>query len=319
MEGAASSRQKSAAYARIERRWQEGEVVLLDGGVGSELERVGYPSERNIDLLWGTRALYDAPDLTREVHRRYVQSGADVITTNTWRIDGIPEAQARGLIDDGMKWQDAARLAVELAREAIVEFGRGDECAVAFSLFLEPVGPPLVPELAHAAAASEPDLILVETCETIPEDLEFPEYEILLDTGLPLWVSYRWTVNGPPDLSAIGIPPTREGPDADGERLGRAAQRFERLGIAAVLLNCLPRDLVAGTLPMVRRFTTLPLGVYPNIGVWVNPGWGFDETATPEAFVADALRWRDHEGAGIIGGCCGTTAEHIAALSGALR
>jgi S-methylmethionine-dependent homocysteine/selenocysteine methylase len=319
VEAAAGSQKKSAAYAHLERRWLEGGVVLLDGGVGSELERVGYPSDRNIALLWGTRALYDAPDLTREVHRRYVQSGADVITTNTWRIDGIPEAQARGLIDDGMKGQHAARLGVELAREAIVELGRGDECAVAFSLFLEPVGLSLVPELADAAATVEPDLILVETCGTIPEDLEFPEYEILLETGLPLWVSYRWTVNGPPDLSSIGIPPARGGSDADGERLGRAAQRLEHLGVAAVLLNCLPRDLVAGALPMVRRFTTLPLGVYPNLGVWVNPGWGFDETATPEAFVADALRWRDHEGASIIGGCCGTTAEHIAALAGALH
>ena len=49
-------------YERLERRWNQGDVVILDGGIGSELERVGYPSERNIDLLWGTRALYEAPD-----------------------------------------------------------------------------------------------------------------------------------------------------------------------------------------------------------------------------------------------------------------
>ena len=86
----------SAAYESLERRWDRGDVVVLDGGMGSELERVGYPSERNIDLLWGTRALYEAPELTKEVHRRYVRAGADVLTTNTWRIDGIPEAKRRG-------------------------------------------------------------------------------------------------------------------------------------------------------------------------------------------------------------------------------
>ncbi len=178
--------------------------------MGSELERVGYPSERNIDLLWGTRALYEAPELTREVHRRYVRAGADVLTTNTWRIDGIPEGQRRGLIDpDGPSWQEAARLGVALAREAASETGRGEACAVAFSLFLEPVDPAFVPELAEAVAGAEPDLILVETEETIPESLEFPEYAALLATGLPLWVSYRWTAAGPPDLSHIGIGPPR--------------------------------------------------------------------------------------------------------------
>jgi S-methylmethionine-dependent homocysteine/selenocysteine methylase len=309
----------SAAYESLERRWDRGEVVVLDGGMGSELERVGYPSERNIDLLWGTRALYEAPELTREVHRRYVRAGADVLTTNTWRIDGIPEGQRRGLIDpDGPSWQDAARLGVALAREAASEAGRGEGCAVAFSLFLEPVAPAFVPELAEAVAGAEPDLILVETEVTIPESLEFPEYAALLATGLPLWVSYRWTAAGPPDLSHIGIGPPPQAPPGGGGLLGLAAERFERMGVSAVLVNCLPPEFVPGTLPLLRRHTRLPLGVYPNLGTWINPGWEFDDAATPESLLAEARRWQQ-EGASIIGGCCGTTAEHIAALAAGLR
>jgi S-methylmethionine-dependent homocysteine/selenocysteine methylase len=306
-------------YGRLERLLEDGEVVVLDGGIGSELERVGYPSERNIDLLWGTRALYEAPELTKEVHRRYVRSGADVITTNTWRIDGIPRAQALGLIESAPSWQTAPRLGVELAREAAQELNRGHECAVAFSLFLEPVDPVLVPELAEAVAAAEPDLILVETAETIPEDLEFPEYAALLETGLPLWVSYRWTAVGPPDLRHIGIGPPRETPDGAGELFGRAAERFERMGVSAVLVNCLPPECVPGTLPLLRRHTGLPVGVYPNLGTWINPGWQFDETRTPESLLDEARRWRDEEGASIVGGCCGTTADHIALLASGLR
>ena len=309
----------SAPYRALQRRLEAGDVVVLDGGVGSELELVGYPSERNIDLLWGTRALYEAPELTKEVHRRYVRSGADVITTNTWRIDGIPKAQALGLIDSGPSWQEAARLGVELAREAARELGRAEECAIAFSLFLEPIDPTFVPELAEAVANAEPDLILVETAETIPEDLEFPGYAVLLETGLPLWVSYRWTADGPPDLSHIGIGPPRSAPEGGGDLFGRAAERFERLGVSALLVNCLPRECVSRTLPLLRRHTRLPLGVYPNLGKWINPGWEFDETATPESFLGDALRWRTEEGASIIGGCCGTTANHIAVLARGLR
>jgi S-methylmethionine-dependent homocysteine/selenocysteine methylase len=60
----------SPRYERLEQLWRSGHTVLLDGGVGSELERLGFPRERNIGELWGTRALYEAPELTREVHRR---------------------------------------------------------------------------------------------------------------------------------------------------------------------------------------------------------------------------------------------------------
>jgi hypothetical protein len=109
--------------------------------------------------------------------------------------------------------------------------------------------------------------------KTIPVGLEFPEYEILLETGLPLWVSYRWCRDGPCDLREIGIEPARGPLQTDnGELFGRAAQEFERMGISAVLINCFPRELVSGTLPLLRRFTSLPLGIYPNLGSYLDPG-----------------------------------------------
>jgi S-methylmethionine-dependent homocysteine/selenocysteine methylase len=313
--------QKSAPYRRLEGRWQDGEVVVLDGGVGSELEQLGFPSERNIGELWGTRALYDAPELTREVHRRYVEAGADVITTNTWRIDSTPEAEASGLVAGTPGgWREKARLAVALAREAAEELGRDDECAVAFGLWPEQMEAGFVQELAQVILAARPDLILVETVETIPADLRFPDYEILLGTGLPVWVSFRWCHDGPCDVREIGIEPARgELQTAGGDLFGRAARALETIGVSAVLINCLPRARVAGTLPMLRRYTRLPLGVYPNVGRYLDPGWQFDETTSPAAYAADALAWRDEEGAQIIGGCCGVGAEHIAALAEALR
>jgi S-methylmethionine-dependent homocysteine/selenocysteine methylase len=312
---------KSPQYRRLEQLWQEGQVVLLDGGVGSEHEQLGFPGERNIGELWGTRALYEAPELTREVHRRYVRAGADVITTNTWRIDWAPTAEASGLVSGTPGgWQEKVSLAVELAREAAAELDRSDECAVAFSVWPEVADVGFLEELAGLVKAAGPDLILAETMERIPVALEFPEYELLLETGLPLWVSYRWCRDGPCDIHGIGIKPAR-GPlqTEDGELFGRAAQTFERMGISAVLINCLPRDRVVGTLPLLRRFTDLPLGAYPNVGRYLDPGWQFDETAAPEAYAAEALRWRDDEGAVIVGGCCGVGAEHIAALAAALR
>jgi S-methylmethionine-dependent homocysteine/selenocysteine methylase len=306
---------ESAPYRRLESLWEEGRVVVLDGGVGSELEQLGFPSERNIGDLWGTRALYEAPELTKEVHRHYVRTGADVLTTNTWRIDRAAAAEAAGLVAGSPGgWREKARLAVRLAREAAGESGRADECAVAFGFWPEQVEEGFVTELAEVISEAEPDLILVETVETIPADLRFAEYEILLGTGLPVWVSFRWCRDGPCDVRGIGIEPAHGEPQpAGGDLLGQAAGALESLGVSAVLLNCLPRERLPGTLPFLRRHTTLPLGVYPNVGRYLDPGWQFDETTTPDAYAADALSWRA-EGASIIGGCCGVRPQHIAAV-----
>jgi S-methylmethionine-dependent homocysteine/selenocysteine methylase len=306
---------RSAAYRRLESIWSRGGVVVLDGGVGSELQRVGFPRDRNVGELWGTIALLEAPELAKEVHSRYARAGADVITTHTWRIDGLPAAESAGLVSGSEGgWRNTARRAVEIARDAATELHR-PETAVAFSVWPEPLEPAFTQELAEAIVEAGPDLILAETAETIPPGLLFPVFELLLETGLPLWVSYRWTVDGPPDLRHQGIPPYAVRlQEADGGLLVQAAAALEELGVSAVLLNCLPRELIPGMLPLLRTSTKLPLGVYPNVGSYRDPGWSFDDEVTPATYAADARRWRDIEGAQIVGGCCGTTPEHIAAV-----
>ena len=57
----------------------------------------------------------------------------------------------------------------------------------------------------------------------------------------------------------------------------------------------------------------MPLGVYPNLGRYLDPRWKFDEKTGPEDYAEMALQWRD-EGARIVGGCCGVTPEHMAAV-----
>jgi S-methylmethionine-dependent homocysteine/selenocysteine methylase len=297
-------------YRRLESIWCSGGVVVLDGGVGSELQRVGFPRDRNVGELWGTVALLEAPELAKEVHRRYVRTGADVITTHTWRIDGVNA--------DGPTLRTTARRAVEIAREAATELGRPDT-AVAFSVWPEPLEPAFTRGLAEVIVGARPDLVLAETVETIPPDLRFPVFELLLETGLPLWVAFRWTVDGPPDLRHQGIPPYAAALQAaDGDLLVQAAGALEELGVSALLLNCLPRELISGMLPLLRGSTSLPLGVYPNVGTYRDPGWWFDDDVTPDEYAADAVRWREVEGAQIVGGCCGTTPEHIAAVVEAL-
>jgi S-methylmethionine-dependent homocysteine/selenocysteine methylase/SAM-dependent methyltransferase len=276
--------------------------VVLDGGTATELPR---PRGQGVldERLWGTRALIDEPDRVLDVHRRYVETGCDVISTNTW---GLPSA----LLDDGPRlwestrpihWMDIARQGVRLAREAGAP-------VVAFSLngdLDRPGGGETVRLLARAFASEPPDLVLLETLSLVRPSL-FDVVEGLLDTGLPVWLSFRRCRHG-----LCGVYGQHWG-GPEGDAFGRAARRFEELGVAALLVNCIPPDHVDGMVSYLRDFTDLPLGVYPNLGYYTSAGWRFEEGVGGSEYAEMALRWR-REGAQIVGGCCGVGPGHIAA------
>ncbi len=85
------------------------------------------------------------------------------------------------------------------------------------------------------------------------------------------------------------------------------------MGVAAVLVNCLPPGQVAGVGQWLRQFTSLPLGAYPNMGRYLEHEWDWSTCETPEQIVEMARGWAA-EGIQIIGGCCGIGPEHIRLL-----
>jgi S-methylmethionine-dependent homocysteine/selenocysteine methylase/SAM-dependent methyltransferase len=286
-------------YERLLALVADGRCVILDGGVATELQRLrplrGEPGPD--PELWGTWALSRAPDAVREVHERYVAAGCDVISTDTWSILSAPEPEI-------------ARLGVRLAREAAAGAGR----AVAFAISEEVSSPDRARALdavLRALADEQPDLLLLETMTLVREPETFETVEQLVATGLPVWLSFRRCRHG-----VCGVYGQHWGPP-EGDAFGHAARRFEELGVGALLINCLPVEHVPGMLSWLRDFTALPLGVYPNLGHLAGPLWRFDDETGPEEYAALAASWRA-EGAQIVGGCCGTTPEHIEAAARAL-
>ena len=69
------------SYSNIENKFSSNEVVILDGGMGAELEKLGASIDKD---LWSGRCSIDSPEIVHEVHQNFVNSGADVITTNTY-------------------------------------------------------------------------------------------------------------------------------------------------------------------------------------------------------------------------------------------
>jgi S-methylmethionine-dependent homocysteine/selenocysteine methylase/SAM-dependent methyltransferase len=303
-------------YGRLMGLIATDQCVMLDGATGTELIGVSGQRPEVEEHLWGLTALLDSPDDVLAVHRRYVETGCDVISTNTW---GLPTALRRGgveLLDpsEPVHWMDVARRAVRLARTAARNAGREDEVAVAFSINGDvdtPDGRETIRLLARAFEEDRPDLILVETLSLVRSST-YATVEALLDSGLPVWLSFRRCRHG-----VCGVYGEHWG-GPEGDAFGRAARRFEEMGVGALAINCVPPDHVTGMLSWLRDFTDLPLGAYPNLGYLSAAGWRHELSIGGDEYAKLALSWRD-EGAQLIGGCCGVGPEHLAAASAALQ
>jgi S-methylmethionine-dependent homocysteine/selenocysteine methylase len=300
----AATRARGAALAR--RLAGAGGPLILDGATGTELERAGL---RTGLPLWSTHALLEAPEAVLRIHTAYRAVGAEILTANTFRT------QRRTLARAGLGESDArlTRLAVELARLAASPATEDAPPWVAGSLppledCYRPDLVPSEPELAreHGRQAellgeAGVDLILIETMNDLREARAAARAAAA--TGLPFVVSFV-AGSGAALLS--------------GEPLARAAAEAVDLGACAVGVNCLP---IASLAACRRALAGLPVPLLaaPNLGQ-PEPRTGFtrDETSDPRHFPDALAEWLSAPH-GIVGGCCGTTPAHIAALAARVR
>jgi len=304
------------AYGRLEELLDQQRCVMLDGGIATELGRLRpEATPRENEALWGTWALVHQPDAVRDVHRAYLDAGSDVISTNTWGLTGELDRRARAAFSTPVHWMDIARRGLRVGREAIEQAGRTGDAALAFSINGDVDGESrkeMLELLPRVFDEDPPDLVLLETMTLVRNGLTFGAVEALVQSGIPVWVSFRRCRHG-----VCGVFGQHWG-GPEGDEFGRAVHHFEEIGIRALLINCLPPDHVPGMLPWLRDFTDLPLGVYPNLGYYTADGWSFDRTVHGEEFAEMASHWRA-EGAQVVGGCCGTRPEHIAAARERVR
>jgi homocysteine S-methyltransferase len=293
-------------------------AVVLDGGLATELERRGADLR---DPLWSARVLVEDPERIVEVHRAYVEAGADVVISASY------QASFDGLAARGFDLKAAAALlrrSVELAREATDAALRPVVVAASigpYGAFLANgaeytgdygLGAPTVARdalrafhlpRAEALAAADPDLFAIET---IPSLVETEALVQVLDAiGMPAWVSFSC---------------------ADEGHLHDGTSIEEAVGVAssspyvvAVGVNCTPPAAVPSLLARAATVTSTPLVAYPNQGATWDPGakaWTGD--AVPDGFGPLARGLRD-AGARLIGGCCGTGPADIADVASALH
>src|ERR1700750_7872 len=282
------------SYGVLEELLSRQRCVMLDGGIATELGRLQPDATpREDEALWGTWALVHQPDAVRGVHRAYLEAGSDVISTNPWGLTGELARRARAAFSTPVHWMDIARRGLRVGREAIEQAGRTGDAALAFSIHGDRDSESrkeMLELLPRVFDEDPPDLVLLETMTLVRNGLTFGAVEALVESGIPVWVSFRRCRHG-----VCGVfGQQRGGPE--GDEFGRAVHHFEEIGIRALLINCLPPDHVPGMLPWLRDFTDLPLGVYPNLGYYTADGWSFDRTVGGDEDAELAARWRE-EGA----------------------
>lgn len=294
-------------------------LVLLDGGMGRELQRRGAPFRQP---EWSALALSEAPEQVEAVHRAYIEAGAQVITSNSYAVVPFHIGEERFATEG----ESLAARAGQLARQAVA--ASGQPVRVAGSL------PPLFgsyrPDLFEPARVDEllqplirglaphVDLWLAETQSSLAEVRAIAAG--LPDDGKPLWLSFTLK-----DEDVDEIPRLRSG-----EPVAEAAQLAVALGAGALLFNCSQPEVMAAALDTARA-TFAAAGIEIPFGAYANAFPPQPEEATandgldplrpdldPPGYLSFAQDWQAR-GASLIGGCCGIGPEHIAVLNTRLR
>lgn len=279
-------------------------TVLLDGGMGTLLQERGLedgaPGE-----LWNL----ERPDAIREAHRAYAEAGARVLTTNTF---GGTRPRLE-LHDLGDRVEEVNAAAARLAREVADEHG----ALVAGDLgptgeLLEPLGT-MSPAQAQECFAEQlrglvaggVDLVLVETMSDLGEVEAAVAAAREVAPGLPVVVTMSFDTNL---RTMMGVAPAAAvaaaaglGVDAVGANCGRGPGEMEQ--IAAELVAARPEGLL--------------VVAQSNAGLPQLVGDRFEYDASPDDLARHAVALRDL-GVDLVGGCCGSTPAHLAAMSRAL-
>lgn len=273
----------------------DGRTLLLDGALGTELERRGVETS---EPGWTSRAIVNHPELIVQVHGEYIAAGADIITANTFRTNPRAHRKTR------LNAEELTRRAVALAREAIEASGK---TSVLIAGSIAPANDSLPPQHVevddlellreHAQMAqwlddAGVDLILIETMNTVREAF-IALVAARQKTQLPI---------------AVSLVPGSSKHLLSGAALQESVELLAKAGADLVMLNCQSLSIISSVL---REFAAtcagneILWGVYPNASDVVEGEWQLMAHEDHE-FAAFAQIAVDN-GASIVGSCCGTT------------
>jgi methionine synthase / methylenetetrahydrofolate reductase(NADPH) len=279
----------------------DGHVYLFDGAMGTMLYSRGYFINKCYDEL-----NLREPDIIEKIHREYIRAGAEIIETNTYGANRIKLMQF-GLGDE---LEAINRRGAEIARKAA-----GDDVYVAgaigpLGIRLEPYGPTSLAEArdifreqAKALLAGDVDLYVLETFTNLPE-IEEAIRAIREICSLPIVAQMTIGTDG---RTAFGDTPATVG------------QRLDLAGADVIGFNCsVGPDVMLDIVEEVAAVTAKKISCQPNAGLPKDVGGRQIYMASPD-YMAKYAKRLIQKGVKFLGGCCGTTPDHLKMMADAVR
>ncbi|HEY7233330.1 MAG TPA: bifunctional homocysteine S-methyltransferase/methylenetetrahydrofolate reductase [Gemmatimonadaceae bacterium] len=293
---------KSALLARLV---DPDRIVLFDGAMGTMLYQKGVFINQCYDEL-----SVRSPDLVRDIHRLYVKAGSEILETNSFGANRIKLAQ------HGLEAQAAAlnRAAATIAREVADASSHPVLVAGAvgpLGVRLEPYGPTSEEEARavfreQLAALKEggADVFILETFSDLHEIKEAIRAAREVDAATPIVA--QMTIGGDHRTSY-------------GATAEDVARTLDEWGVDVIGLNCsVGPQIILECIERMAAVTRRKLSAQPNAGMPREVGGRSMYMASPE-YMATYARHLIHAGAKVLGGCCGTTPEHIKAICEGIR
>ncbi|MBC2638323.1 MULTISPECIES: methionine synthase [unclassified Rhodococcus (in: high G+C Gram-positive bacteria)] len=295
-------------------------VVIGDGAMGTMLQAADLTLDDFLGLEGCNEILNDTrPDVLKDIHRAYFEAGADAVETNTFGCN-LPNLADYDISD---RIRELAEKGTRLAREVADEMGPGRDGMGRFVLGSMGPGTKL-PTLGHAPFATlrdayaeaamgmidgGADAILVETCQ----DLLQVKAAILGSQRAMETLGSRL-----PIITHVTVETT--GTMLLGSEIGAALTALEPLGIDMIGLNCAtgPAEM-SEHLRHLSKYSSLPVSVMPNAGLPQLGPNGAEYPLTAEELAEALSGFVTEFGLGLVGGCCGTTPEHIRQVAEAVR
>jgi methionine synthase I (cobalamin-dependent)/5,10-methylenetetrahydrofolate reductase len=278
------------------------EILVCDGAMGTMLQAAGISFDRSLSEL-----NRDRPHLVSEIHLAYLAAGASIIETNSFDANRYRLGR-HGL---GAQAGELNRAAAEIAVRARTDHG-GD------ALIAGSIGPLVAPGVRAPYLNGEADDAIAEQVEALTAGgvdlLMFETFGDLEHLLAAVQVAQR-TVDLPVVAQMTFL---EDGRTITGDRPAAVARAFEDAGVAALGVNCaLGPQGIGRILDELAASTSLPLSALPNAGLPTRVHGHFHYRANEEYFARSARQFVER-GASIVGGCCGTTPQHIAAVANAL-
>ena len=276
-------------------------IILLDGAMGTQLDKRGLMSRGQNNL--------DAPEAVLEIHREYARCGCDCLTTNTLTMNRIYIETH----DVGVDVQDVNRAGAELARQVVnanqyvlADISSTGQLLEPYGTYTESQFYDAFREQADILAEAEVDGFIIETMFDLREAMcalaackdNFP---------LPVIVSIAFATEGKGARTIMG------------DSAEECATKITDAGADVIGANCGDIDpaQMSVVVSLLKSTTTLPILAQPNAG---KPKLVGDRTVfemAPSPFAAGIDKCLS-AGARLVGGCCGTTPEHIRAIADVL-